>query len=236
MPNRTNALGQPIGFALTEWTPCPMPPRTDMQGVTCRLEPLNGDRHADDLFAAFGEDADNRLWTYMAIGPFAHRDAFKAWVDSVCEGDDPLFYAIIDLATSRAVGFASYMRIDPVQGVIEVGSIVFAPALQRTTAATEAMYLMMKRVFAELGYRRYEWKCDDLNAASRAAARRYGFVFEGVFRQAVVYKNRNRDTAWFAITDRDWPAIDASFTAWLAPANRDHAGRQIKSLAAFMPL
>lgn len=230
MSDHRNELGQPIGFPMCDWRACPMPTRIAMPGRFCRLEPL-ALQHAEDLFAAFADDPDGRLWTYMAIGPFADLDALKSWIDGVSDAADPLFYALVDAGSGKAAGFASYMRIDPANGVIEVGSIVFAPALQKTWAATEAMYLMMKRAFEELGYRRYEWKCDHLNAASEAAARRYGFRYEGLFRQAVVYKNRNRDTAWFSVTDTEWPALKAAFEAWLAPGNQDSRGAQIRRLA-----
>ena len=203
-----------------------------MQGRFCRLEPLDVERHAQALFQAFGADTENRLWTYLAVGPFDDFDAYRAWLEKSCLGSDPLFFAVIDLRTGRAVGVASYLRIDPANGAIEVGSINYSPALQRTAAGTEAMYLMMKRVFDELGYRRYEWKCDALNAGSRRAAERYGFTFEGVFRQAVLYKGRNRDTAWYAIIDKDWPVIKAAFEAWLSPDNLGADGRQKKPLAA----
>ena len=235
MAEHINELGQPVGFPLSGWRGAQMPPRTALQGDACRLEPLVSERHAEDLFAAFAEDPEGRLWTYMAIGPFADAGALRTWIDGVRDVADPLFYAIVDRGTGKALGFASYMRIDPANGVIEVGSIAYAPALQRTTVATEAMYLMMKRVFDELGYRRYEWKCDHLNAASQAAARRYGFRYEGLFRQAVVYKNRNRDTAWFSITDAEWPDIKAAFEAWLSSDNRDNSGTQLRRLADFMP-
>ena len=156
-----------------------------------------------------------------------------AWhriLDRECMSNDPLFHAIVDNATGKAIGLASYLRIDPASGSIEVGHINYSPLLQRTPAATEAMYLMMQRVF-ELGYRRYEWKCDALNARSRAAAQRYGFSFEGIFRQATVYKGRNRDTAWYAIIDREWPALQAAFLQWLDPSNFDADGRQRVRLA-----
>lgn len=226
-------LGLPIGFPVPDWKPCAAPPRTAMHGRFCRLEPLDAARHARDLFQAFGADTENRIWTYLSVGPFDDFEAYRAWLEQSCLGDDPLFFAIIDLGTGKAAGVASYLRIDPANGAIEVGSINYAPALQRTAAGTEAMYLMMKRVFDELGYRRYEWKCDDLNAGSKRAAARYGFVFEGVFRQAVLYKGRNRDTAWFAIIDRDWPGIKAAFEAWLSPDNLSADGRQKKPLVAF---
>ena len=168
----------------------------------------------------------------MPYGPFETVADYRAWIESDCLGEDPLFHAVIDGATGRAMGVASYLRIVPAVGVIEVGHINYAPPLQRTRAATEAMYLMMRRVFSELGYRRYEWKCDALNAVSRAAAARLGFRFEGVFRQATMYKGRNRDTAWFAVTDEDWPALEARFENWLDAANFDRDGGQRQSMSA----
>lgn len=232
MSERINELGQPIGFAVPDWTPRPRPPRTPMEGRWCRIEPLDANRHAEDLHAANIEDREGRIWTYMAYGPFASLGDYRAWAEKVCVADDPLFHAIIDRQSGRAQGVASYLRIEPAVGVIEVGHINYAPALQRTPAATEAMYLMMRRVFDELGYRRYEWKCDALNAPSRRAARRLGFSFEGIFRQATLYKGRNRDTAWYAIVDREWPALKGAFERWLDPANFDASGPQRESLSA----
>jgi RimJ/RimL family protein N-acetyltransferase len=220
-----NELGQPIGFPLPGWKEPPRPPRTAMAGRYCRIEPIDPARHAEDLYRANGRDPSNRNFTYLLSGPFATLNAYRQWMDSFCLGDDPLFHAIVDAGTGKAVGVASFMRIDPRNGVIEVGNINYSPALQRSRAATEAMYLMMKRAF-ELGYRRYEWKCDALNAASRAAAQRLGFSYEGVFRQAVVYKGRNRDTAWYATIDKDWPALEQAFLRWLDPGNFDAQGRQ----------
>lgn len=219
-----NEFGQPIGLAVPNWVPPQVTPRTRLTGRFCQLEPLSVEQHAAALFAANRAD-DGRMWTYMAYGPFANLDAYTAWMGRVVQGNDPLFYAIIDGATGAVVGVASYLRIDPANGAIEVGHIAYAPRLQRTPAATEAMYLLMGQVFA-LGYRRYEWKCDALNAPSRAAAQRLGFTFEGIFRQAVVYKGRNRDTAWFAMTEQTWPALQAAYTQWLAPDNFDAAGQQ----------
>jgi RimJ/RimL family protein N-acetyltransferase len=232
MTERTNELGQPIGFAVNGWTPRPPPPRTAMTGRTCRVEPLDPERHVPDLFAANQAAETAADWTYMAYGPFDTLEDYCAWMERDCTGDDPLFHAVVDAASGRAVGVASYLRITPAVGVIEVGHIHYAPALQRTPAATEAMVLMMARVFDELGYRRYEWKCDALNARSRRAAARLGFRFEGVFRQATLYKGRNRDTAWFAVIDRDWPALKQAFERWLDPANFDADGRQRESLSA----
>jgi RimJ/RimL family protein N-acetyltransferase len=196
-----------------------------MPGRFCRVEPLDIARHAADLYRANAADTEGRMWTYLAYGPFNSQGSYVNWMRRVCSGDDPLFHAVIEGATNRAVGVASYLRIDPANGLIEVGHIAYAPCLQRTPAATEAMVLMMQRAF-ELGYRRYEWKCDALNAPSRAAAQRLGLSFEGVFRQASVYKSRNRDTAWYAAIDQDWPALQAAFLRWLDPTNFDANGRQ----------
>lgn len=228
-----NELGQPIGFPLPGWTERPRPPRTPIAGRFCTIEPLDPDRHAAQLFEANREDRDGRNWTYLPYGPFATLDAYGEWVAGASRADDPLFYAIRDNASGQAVGVASLMRIDPKPGVIEVGGINYSPRLQRRQGATEAMYLLMRRVFDELGYRRYEWKCDSLNAPSRAAALRLGFQYEGLFRQATVYKQRNRDTAWFSILDTEWSARRNAFEAWLDPANFDAAGRQRQRLAGF---
>jgi RimJ/RimL family protein N-acetyltransferase len=233
MPQRTNPLGQPIGEPVPNWTPRPRPPRTPMQGRLCRLEPLDAATHAAALHAAHAADREGRNWTYLPYGPFASTTEYAAWVESVQSHDDPAFFAIVDLATQRSVGVASYLRIDPAMGTIEVGHLSYTPALQRTPASTEAMYLMMRRVFDELGYRRYEWKCDSLNAPSVAAAKRLGFRFEGTFRQAVVMKGRNRDTAWFSIIDGEWPALRSAFEQWLDPSNFDAAGAQRQRLEAF---
>ena len=226
MPATVNHLGQPIGFAVPDWVPARLPPRTPMDGRWCRVEPLDPARHGAELFAAYAEDREGRNWTYMGYGPFASLAEFEEWMTASCLGDDPLFHAVVEGASGRALGLASYLRAQPETGTIEVGHINYAPPLQRTAAATEAMFLMMARVFEELGYRRYEWKCDALNEASRRAAKRLGFVFEGVFRQATLVKGRNRDTAWYAILDRDWPALKAAYQTWLDPANFDAAGRQ----------
>ena len=225
MQLHTNELDQPIGFPLPGWRAPARPPREPMAGRWCRIEPLDPEQHADDLFAANAQDADGRGWTYLPYGPFADLDAYRAWMQATCLGDDPLFHAIVDLASGKPVGVASYLRVEPKSGAIEVGHLRYSPLLQRSPASTEAMWLLMKRVF-ELGYRRYEWKCDALNAPSRAAALRLGFTFEGVFRQATVYKGRNRDTAWFSIVDGEWQRLDAAFRRWLEPANFDANGRQ----------
>jgi RimJ/RimL family protein N-acetyltransferase len=231
MTDHQNDHGQPIGSPVPDWTPRPLPPLTAMTGRFCRVEPLVPATHAADLFEANRTDAAGRNWTYLGVDGFTERAPYRAWLDKMCAGSDPLFHAIIDLATGRAVGLASYLRLDPANGVIEVGHINYSPRLQQTPAATEAMFLMMRRAFDELGYRRYEWKCDDRNLPSRSAAKRLGFTYEGTFRQAVVYKSRNRDTTWFSILDGEWPAVKAAFERWLAPENFDAAGRQKQSLA-----
>ena len=196
-----------------------------MHGRFCRLEPLDLDRHAAALFEADAADADGRSWTYLAYGPFSDFQSYCAWLSANCLGNDPLFFAVFDTADGQPAGLVSYLRIAPAAGSIEVGHIHYAPRLQRSPAATEAMSLMMARAF-ESGYRRYEWKCDALNAASRAAAQRLGLSFEGIFRQATVYKGRSRDTAWYAAIDTEWPALRQAFVAWLAPANFDSTGQQ----------
>lgn len=227
-----NELDQPIGAPVPGWSPRPRPPHTPIEGRYCAVEKLDADRHASDLFAANSEDRDGRNWTYLPYGPFSTPAEYRGWVETVSRGEDPLFHAIIDRGSGRAVGVASYLRIEPAVGVIEVGHINFSPRLQHTAAATEAMYLMMGRCFDELGYRRYEWKCDSLNAPSRAAAQRLGFRYEGLFRQATLYKGRNRDTTWYSIIDQEWPALRAAFEGWLDPDNFDSEGRQRRSLSA----
>lgn len=204
-----------------------------MEGRFCRVEPIDPTRHAPDLHAANLLDTTRANWTYLGYGPFESLEEYRDWMTRNCLGDDPLFHAVIAHDSGHAVGVASYLRIEESVGVIEVGHINFAPPLQRTPASTEAMYLMMRRAFDELGYRRYEWKCDALNAPSRAAAERLGFTFEGIFRQATIYKQRNRDTAWYSILDKEWPAQKAAFESWLSPHNFDAAGKQKRSLASY---
>ena len=229
-PPDHDRVDQPAGELVPGWVARPWPPRTPMIGRYCDLVPLDVGRHAAELYDANSEDASGRNWTYLPVERPPNLEGYRAWLERTATGDDPFFHVVVDRESGRAVGVASYLRIDPAAGAIEVGHINFSPRLQRTRAATESMYLMMKRVFDELGYRRYEWKCDSLNAPSRAAALRLGFQFEGVFRQALVYKGRNRDTAWFSILDREWPALAAAFERWLDPANFDEAGRQRERL------
>ena len=225
--NHQNDLGQPIGFPVKAWTEPPLPKREALFGVYGHLEPLEL-RHAEDLFRANSEDNSGAMWTYMPYGPFETLSGYKAWIERVHTEDDPLFYAITD-TSGKALGVASYLRISPESGSIEVGHIAYSPPLQKTTLATEAMFLMMRRAF-ELGYRRYEWKCDATNTASRKAAQRLGFSFEGIFRQATLYKGRNRDTAWFAVIDKDWPRLKNAFERWLKDDNFEE-GEQKKRLS-----
>jgi RimJ/RimL family protein N-acetyltransferase len=231
MPQRINEFGQPIGRDVAGWSGVRLPSRVPMEGKYCRIEALDTDRHAKQLFEAYCEDVNGGLWTYMPHGPFDSEPGFREWMEPACESRDPLFYALIEQSTGRAAGVASYLRITPQHGVIEVGNIAFAPRIQKSAIATEAMFLMMQRAFNELGYRRYEWKCDSLNAPSRRAAQRLGFSYDGLFKQAIIYKGRNRDTAWFSILDSDWPAIERGFTAWLAAENFDAEGIQRRCLS-----
>lgn len=226
---RLNQFDQPIGAEIAAWVSPPPPPREAIEGRYCRIEPLDPARHGADLFDAFAADSEGRNWTYRIEGPFDDRAALDVWLAEIAAMSDPLFFAYIDRQSGKAVGNGAFMRIDPKVGAIEVGSIMFSPILQRTRVATEAMYLKMKRVF-DLGYRRYEWKCDALNIPSRRAAQRLGFSFEGIFRQATIYKGRNRDTAWYACIDSEWPVLRDAFETWLDRENFDAEGRQLQSL------
>jgi RimJ/RimL family protein N-acetyltransferase len=231
LSNYKNSLNQPIGFPLETWQACQHPKGSIMRGRLCGLVPVNRDAHAKDLYDAYALDTDNRNWTYLPYGPFATLDDFRSWIDSSCLGDDPCFFTVVEQTSGKAVGLASYLRIEPAAGVIEVGHIHFSPLMQGSAISTEAMYLMMKRVFDDLGYRRYEWKCDALNAPSCAAAKRLGFEFEGIFRQATIYKQRNRDTAWYSILDHEWPRVKQAFEKWLSTDNFDANDRQKTSLS-----
>ena len=229
-----NRYGQPVGDALVGWSPRPAPPRSPMQGRFCIVEPLAA-RHAADLHAAHAHAPDDRDWTYLPDEKPADRPAFDAWCERLAGSRDPMHHAIVDRGRGRASGSAAFMRIDASNGAIEIGAIIFSPLLQRHAAGTEAIYLMLRRAFDELGYRRCEWKCDALNGPSRAAALRCGFRFEGVFRQAVVVKQRRRDTAWYSIIDGEWPALRDAFERWLSPDNFDAGGRQMRRLPELRP-
>ena len=215
--------------SLSSWQPCLLPSYRVHQGRYVTLVPLNADEHTRELWQ--GVEGHDEVWAYLADGPYAGETGLKRAIQEKQTGTAAVFLAIVPKLSDRAEGYASYMRMDPVNGVVEVGNILMTPSLQRTTAATEAMYLMARHVFEDLNYRRYEWKCNAENEPSRRAALRYGFTFEGIFRQHMIIKGRNRDTAWFSMLDSEWPARKAAFEAWLDPANFDVAGRQRKSLA-----
>jgi RimJ/RimL family protein N-acetyltransferase len=215
---------------LLHWKPVPLPLREPMYGRTVTIEPLDAELHAADLWNAVG--GHDGLWTWLFEGPFASEAEMRRDLEAKQTATDCVFFAIVPATTGQAAGFACYLRMEPAHGVIEVGNILLSPALQRTTAATEAMYLMARHVFEDLGYRRYEWKCNAENLPSRRAAERLGFIFEGIFRQHMVVKGRNRDTAWFSMLDSEWPARKRDFEAWLDPANFDAEGRQRRCLQA----
>jgi len=221
--------GQPLG-AIIEGGPAAQPARVPLIGRHVHVVPLDPAAHAADLYAASHGAGDAALWTYLISRTFPDPEAFRAYYEAAALRDDPLLFAFLDATTGKAVGHAAYMRIEPAHRVIEVGNVLFTRALQRSVAASEAMYLMARHVFEDLGYRRYEWKCDALNAPSRAAAQRYGFTYEGLFRQHMIVKGRSRDTTWFSMLDAEWPRVKAAFEAWLAPENFDPAGRQKRRL------
>jgi len=224
IPDQEAQLGPRI-----DATPAPRPQRVTLTGRFVTIAPL-ASTHATSLFELSGGPANAGLWTYLFNGPFDDPQAFAADVEAKAKAEDPLYFAVIDNKTGRAIGYQSLMRIDPIHHVVEVGGILYTPALQGTAGSTEAQYLFAKYVFDTLGYRRYEWKCNDRNAPSRRAAQRLGFTFEGVFRQHMIVKGRNRDTAWFSMLDREWPARRAAFETWLAPQNFDADGRQKRRL------
>jgi RimJ/RimL family protein N-acetyltransferase len=221
--------GQPVGLPVERTTPAPRPGPVTLKGRYGRLEKLRPE-HAGGLWPVFA--GHDEVWTYIArCGPFANAQEFATFIAMFAASEDPYAYAIID-AADRAVGYLTLLRIVPDMRVIEVGHVLYSPALQRTPLGTETQYLLARYVFETLGYRRYEWKCDALNAASRRAALRYGFIYEGTFRQYQIAKGRNRDNAWFSMLDSEWPGRKANFERWLAPDNFDAGGRQKLSLAA----
>ena len=217
---------------MIDTTPAKLPERITIPGRYVTLVPLNAAAHGDALWDAVKGEQNDSLWLYLFDGPYRERAEFDASLKSKELSSDPFFYSILDNATGKAVGIASLMRIDPKNRVIEVGSILYSPLLQRTRGATEAMYLMMRYAFETLGNRRYEWKCNALNEPSRAAALRLGFTFEGVFRQHMIAKGLNRDTAWYSVIDSEWPNVKQAFETWLAPDNFTTDGVQKKKLAA----
>lgn len=225
----------PIG-PLLDPHPARRPERVTLEGRWITLAPLNPDKHAGALYeGSSGGPAREAVWTYLFDGPYRGLEEFRAAIELKARSDDPLFFAVVDNATGRAVGYQTLMRIDAANRVIEVGNVMYTPAMQRTPGATEAQYLFARHVFEALGYRRYEWKCHALNAPSRSAAVRFGFAFEGIFRQHMIVKGRNRDTAWFAMLDSEWPARKAAYERWLRPDNFDGGGRQKLRLSALMP-
>jgi len=226
-----NDLGQPVGNPLPEgWAPPSAPERVKLEGRTVNVVPLNAETHGADLFDAFQKDVTGAGWTYMANGPYDSFDDFMEWLKGAEASPDPMFFAYINAETGTAIGYGSLMRINPAMGVIEIGNIRMSPLLQRTPMSTEAIHLKTQYIF-DLGYRRFEWKCDHLNAPSRTAADRLGFIFEGIFRKGMHYKGRSRDTAWYSITDDEWPAIRGAQQTWLAADNFDANGNQKQRLA-----
>ncbi|GAA5656508.1 MULTISPECIES: GNAT family N-acetyltransferase [Brucella] len=221
---------------LQNWTPRSKPERKVLEGRYVRLEPLDPNKHGDELFAASSvTDADQRF-TWLFEFPPATREEFEPWLEKVAKSEDPQFFAVIDKASGKVAGRQTLMRIDSAHGAIEIGNIYWGPLISRKPAATEAQFLFMQYIFDELGYRRYEWKCNNDNLPSKRAAERFGFSFEGIFRQHMVAKGKNRDTAWFSILDSEWPALKKAYQAWLAPENFDSDGQQKKKLEEFRDL
>lgn len=231
MTDRINEHGQPIGQSLTGWKGVEHPGHAGMTGHYAKLVSLDPLTHSQDLFNEYRKDATGKIWTYNFIGPFSTASSLKDWIETASGVDAQPYFAVVDQRDGKAKGIASFMRIQPSHGVIEIGGITFAPSLQRTRVATEAIYLMMRRALVELSYRRLEWKCDALNAPSCVAAARFGFSYDGLFRQAVTYKGRNRDTAWYSLLDRDWAAVDRGFQAWLSSENFDDDDQQRQKLS-----
>lgn len=230
--NTFNQFGQPIGEELVDWQPRQHPARVVLNGRYCRLEPLRVE-HAGALFAAYQQAEDTRSWTWLLREPDTTVAEYSQWIASVCELSDPIHFAVIDNQTQLPVGSLALMRIDPRNGVVEVGHVHFSPLMSRSPLSTEAQYLLMRYVFDDLGYRRYEWKCNSLNEPSRKTALRLGFQFEGRFRQALVTKGHNRDTDWFSIIDNEWPALASAFESWLAIDNFTADGSQKRTLESW---
>lgn len=225
-----NQFGQVLGHLVENWIPCQRPAKVFIQGRYCILEPIEINKHAVKLFDVLAIDNQGESWTYLPYGPFDTINEFKNWLVKTMSDNDTLLYAILDVKTQESIGISGYLRMDPEHGVIEIGHLHFSALLKQTSLATEAIYLMLRHVFDELKFRRCEWKCNDLNEPSRRAAERFGFIFEGIFRQNYIFKNRNRDTAWFSIIDSEWGAIKEKFEKWLNPNNFDAKGKQILKL------
>ena len=220
----TQETSRPLGPIVDPKPPGLLPDLRPLPGRCVRLDPLNTERHGPSLYQhSVGHDD---IWTYLGYGPFASPEVFQEWLQEKRAARDPWFYAFVNRQTGEALGVGTFMRADPVNGVIEIGHIWMTPAMQRTRESTETIYLMMRHAFDDLGVRRLEWKCDALNAPSQRAAQRFGFSFEGIFRQHFIVKGRNRDTAWFSVINKEWPAIKNAFESWLADSNFDNAGRE----------
>lgn len=230
---KINELGQPIGDALPNFKPGDLPKMERLEGRYVIVECLFKDKHGADLYEVYGPDSPADMWTYLFQNPVQSQEEWSALLDQMLAAQDRFYYAIVDKESGKALGTFALMRINRGSRVIEVGSVTYSPQLKRTRLATEAQYLLARYVFEELEYRRYEWKCDALNQPSRYAAERLGFIYEGTFRQAVVYKGRNRDTDWLAMIDKDWPAVKIRLEKWLSPDNFDENGQQIKALSDF---
>jgi len=218
-----------LGFAV-KFKKAKLPSKKKLVGKYCFLEPINIRKHSKDLYKNYSLDKKNVIWTYLPYGPFKSHGSFKKWLKSFCLNKDPFFYAIYSIKHNQSCGMASYLRITPEHGLIEVGHINYSPILQNTTEGTETMYLMMKNAFEVLGNRRYEWKCNNLNSASKYAAERLGFKFEGIFRQMFIFKGRNRDTAWYSIIDKEWPNYKKKYLFYLKKSNFTKTNRQRKKL------
>lgn len=229
-PDTANQYGQPIGMDMPEWQPRPLPGKLALEGEWCRLELLSPERHASALYSAYRLAAGGSDWTYLSVGPFSCADDYRAYAERMSRDTSAFHYTVIDQRTSEALGTLALMRIQPEHGVIEIGFVAFSPALQRTPLSTEANFLLLRYVFEQLGYRRCEWKCDSLNLRSRRTAERLGFKYEGTFRQAMVYKGRNRDTAWYSMLAQEWPQHRQALQHWLSPDNFDGQGQQVRNL------
>ncbi len=222
-----NKYQQPIGDPVANWSPSQLPDKNiSLAGSFCTLEPVNQQKHADDLYHAHFSIQDDSRWTYLPMEKPSTKEEFFSYVKNLATSQDPFHYAVIDKTNNKAIGAVALMRIDRQNGVVEIGHVNWSPLLQNKTAATEGIYLLLKHLFSTLGYRRCEWKCDNLNQPSKKAALRFGFQYEGLFRQAIVTKGRNRDTAWFSIIDKDWATIDKAFKNWLQSDNFDENGKQ----------
>jgi RimJ/RimL family protein N-acetyltransferase len=223
-------MEQPLSDDLKNWQPRPRPERVVLEGRYVRLEPLSAQKHGDGLYQASSVADAAERFRWLFDYPPESRAAFQPWLEKAAASDDPLFFAVIDKASGKVAGRQTLMRIEPAHGVIEIGNIYWGPLVSRKPAATEAQFLFMRYIFDDLGYRRYEWKCNNANEPSKRAAERFGFQFEGVFRQNLVVKGQNRDTAWYSIIDKEWPALKRAYQEWLDPVNFDSEGRQKRRL------